>query len=197
VSGVRRWRRAWSGDEKRLGVESVKEWRTDALAVMGRRSGLRARCSQRCSTWWLTCKCHHTAVDTCRTCAAVCRSSRRTLTICCTKTYLVALNFMFLVRSTQWLNWRGGSRRISDPAPLIRDPLPLITDPVPHNWDPAPFCWDPPLCWVESKHQTLFKCHKSQTECLECSKTPGRRSGTPPLLSALRVRASALKASRL
>jgi len=26
------------------------------------------------------------------------------------------------------------------------------------------------------KHQTLFKCHKSQTECLECSKTPGRRS---------------------
>ena len=31
------------------------------------------------------------------TCAAGCRSSRRTLTICCTKTYLVALNFMFLV----------------------------------------------------------------------------------------------------
>ena len=24
------------------------------------------------------------------------------------------------------------------------------------------------------RHQTLFKCHKSQTECLECSKTPGR-----------------------
>ena len=41
------------------------------------------------------------------------------------------------------------------------------------------------------KHQTLFKCHKSQTECLECSKTPGRRSGTLPLLSALRARASA------
>ena len=66
----------------------------------------------------------------------------------------------------------GGSRRISDPAPLIWDPLPLITDPIPHNWDPAPFCWDTPLCWVESKHQTLLKCHKSQTECLECSKTP-------------------------
>jgi len=51
------------------------------------------------------------------------------------------------------------------------------------------------------KHQILFKCHKSQTvkakECLECSKTPGRRSGTPPLLSALRARASALQASRL
>ena len=47
------------------------------------------------------------------------------------------------------------------------------------------------------KHQTLFKCRKSQTECLECSKTPGRRSGTPPLLSALRARASALQASRL
>jgi len=56
-----------------------------------------------------------------------------------------------------------GSRRISDPAPLIWDPLPLMTDPVPHNWDPAPFCWDPPLCWVESKHQALFKCGKSQT----------------------------------
>jgi len=87
----------------------------------------------------------------------------------------------------------GGSRRISDPAPLIWDsPLPLMTDPVPHNWDPAPFCWDPPLCWVESKHQTLLKCHKSHTECPGCSKTPGRRSGTPPLLSALRARASAL-----
>ena len=59
------------------------------------------------------------------------------------------------------------------------------------------FCWDPPLCWVESKHQTLFKCHESQAECLECSKTPGRRSGTPPLLSALRARASTLQASRL
>jgi len=35
------------------------------------------------------------------------------------------------------------------------------------------------------KPQTLFKCNKSQTECLECSKTPGRRSGTQPLLSAL------------
>ena len=37
------------------------------------------------------------------------------------------------------------------------------------------------------KHQTLFKCHKSQTECVECTKTPGRRSGTPPLLSALQA----------
>jgi len=48
------------------------------------------------------------------------------------------------------------------------------------------------------KRQTLglFKCHKSQTECLECSKTPGRRSRTPPLLSAFRARASALQASR-
>ena len=26
------------------------------------------------------------------------------------------------------------------------------------------------------KRQTLFKCHKSQTECLECSKTPCRES---------------------
>ena len=32
------------------------------------------------------------------------------------------------------------------------------------------------------KLQTQFKCHKSQTESLECTKTPGRRSGTPPLL---------------
>jgi len=39
------------------------------------------------------------------------------------------------------------------------------------------------------KPQTLFKCHKNQTEC---SKTPGRRSGTPPLFSAVRARASAL-----
>jgi len=46
------------------------------------------------------------------------------------------------------------------------------------------------------KRQTLFKCHKSQTECPECSKTPGRRSGTPPLLSALRALASSLQASR-
>ena len=38
------------------------------------------------------------------------------------------------------------------------------------------------------KHQTLFKCHKSQTECVEYSKTPGRWSETPPLL-ALRARA--------
>jgi len=109
----------------------------------------------------------------------------------------------------------GRSRRISDPAPLLWDPLPPISDPVPHNWEPAPFCWDPPLCLVESiaiyshshlvirivaascKCQTLFKCHKSETECLECSETPGRRSGTPPLLSALRARASALQASRL
>jgi len=27
----------------------------------------------------------------------------------------------------------AGSRRISDPAPLIQDPLPLITDRVPHS----------------------------------------------------------------
>jgi len=40
---------------------------------------------------------------------------------------------------------------------------------------------------------TLLKCHKSQTECLECSKTPGQRSGTPPLLSAVRTPALALK----
>ena len=64
---------------------------------MGRRGGLRARCRERCGTLWITCKCHHTAVDTYRTCAAGCRNSRRTLTICCTKTYLVVLNFMFLV----------------------------------------------------------------------------------------------------
>jgi len=91
----------------------------------------------------------------------------------------------------------GGIAPDLDPAPLIRDPLPLITDPIPHNWDPAPFCRDPPLCWVESKHQTLFKLHKSQTECLECSKIPGRRSGTTPLLSALRARASAFQALHL
>ena len=42
------------------------------------------------------------------------------------------------VYSGQGLNW-GGSRRISDPAPLIWDPLPPITDHVPHNWDPATF----------------------------------------------------------
>ena len=48
---------------------------------------------------------------------------------------------------TQGLNW-GGSRWISDPAPLAWDPLPLITDPVPHIWDRAPFCWDLPLCTV-------------------------------------------------
>jgi len=78
----------------------------------------------------------------------------------------------------QGLNW------ISDPAPLIRDPLPLITNHVPHNWDPAPFCWDPPLCWVESKHQTLLECHKSQTECVECSKTPGRWQSLKTCLEA-------------
>ena len=44
------------------------------------------------------------------------------------------------------------------------------------------------------KRKTLFKCHKSQAECLEYSKTPGRRLGTPPLLSILRARASALQA---
>ena len=35
------------------------------------------------------------------------------------------------------------------------------------------------------KHQTLFKCHKSQTECLECSAV-----GNPTLLLAPRARAS-------
>jgi len=29
------------------------------------------------------------------------------------------------------------------------------------------------------KRQTVFKSHRSQTECLERLKTPGRRSGTP------------------
>jgi len=77
-------------------------------SAMGRHSGLRARCRHRCSTWWFTCKCHHTAVDYCRTCAAGCRNSRRTLTICCTKTYLVALNFMFLVRVSTALLYSGG-----------------------------------------------------------------------------------------
>jgi len=48
-----------------------------------------------------------------------------------------------------------------------------------------------------SKHRTLFKCLKSQTECLEYSKTPDRQSRTPSLLSVLRTRASALQASRL
>ena len=45
------------------------------------------------------------------------------------------------------------------------------------------------------KRQTLFKCHKSRTKCPERSKTHGLRSGTPPLLSALRARASTLNAS--
>jgi len=45
------------------------------------------------------------------------------------------------------------------------------------------------------KRQTLLKCHKSETQCLEYSKIPGRRSRIPPLLSALRARASALQAS--
>jgi len=124
------------------------------------------------------------------------------------------------------LNWGEGSHRISDPAPLVWDPLPIITDHVPHNWHLAPFCLDPPLCTVCSsiflcmmlcknvvvhshfficilsmlgvdkccKCQTLFKCHKW---CLECLKTHGRQSGTPPLLSVFRARASALQASRL
>ena len=94
----------------------------------------------------------------------------------------------------------GGSHRISDPAPLVRNPLPLITDHVPHNWDP-PLCtvcrWRiflsvmfcKKMCGHSvilhlstlgvdrcCKRQTLFKCRKSQTECLECSKTPCRES---------------------
>jgi len=61
------------------------------------------------------------------------------------------------------------------------------------------FCHLHSMLVVDScrKRQTLFKCHKSQIECLECSKTPGRRSGTPPLLSALRARASAPQTSHL
>ena len=43
---------------------------------MGRRETLRARCRNRCSTWWITCKCHRTLVDTCRTCAAGWRCRR-------------------------------------------------------------------------------------------------------------------------
>ena len=73
--------------------------------------------------------------------------------------------------SIRGLNW-GGSCRISDPAPLIWDPLPLIRDHVPHSWNPALFCWDPSLCWEESKHQTLFKCHKSQTKRLWMLENP-------------------------
>jgi len=42
------------------------------------------------------------------------------------------------------------------------------------------------------------KSKKNQkSECLDCSKTPGRQLGTPSLLSAFRARASALQASRL
>ena len=83
------------------------------------------------------------------------------------------VNYM---RRCMWLGsvtstWCQGLNWISDPAPFLRDPLPLITNHVPQNWDPAPFCWDLLLCLVESKHQTLFKSHKSQTECVECSKT--------------------------
>jgi len=85
----------------------------------------------------------------------------------------------------------AGVKLGGDPAPLIWDPLHIITDPVPHNWDPAPFCWDPTLCSVESKQQTLFKCHKSQTECLQCSKTPGN------LTSALGPLGSSFGPSRL
>ena len=54
-------------------------------------------------------------------------------------------------------------------------------------------CICPCFVWIDA-YQTLFKCHKSQKECLECSKIPGWWSGTPPLLSALRARASALQA---
>jgi len=108
--------------------------------------------------------------------------------------------------------------------PLITDPVPHNCDPAPFCWDPTlctvyvwvffcvciMFCkkcspsWS--FCHLHlstlgvgrcCNRKTLFKCHKSQTECLECSKTPGRRSGTPPLLSVLRARASALQASRL
>jgi len=102
--------------------------------------------------------------------------------VCCCMTLGAAVCHASYYTNMQGLNWG-----ISDPAPLIWDPLPLITHPVPHNWDPAHFRWNPPFGWVESKRQTLFKCHKSQTECLECSKAPGRRSGTPPLLSALQA----------
>ena len=34
------------------------------------------------------------------------------------------------------------------------------------------FCWDPPLCWVESKHQTLFKCDR----CAVCGVTRLQRT---------------------
>ena len=104
-----------------------------------------------------------------------------------------------------------GSHWISDPAPLVWDPLPLITDPTTeirhlgHSLYSSMFLCARCLvrkcspsrsfCHLHQsvlgvdrccKRQTLFKwhkCHKSQTDCLECSKTPGRRSGTPPLCS--------------
>ena len=63
------------------------------------------------------------------------------------------------------------------------DGLTLITDSdYRSQLRSGSFLLDPPLCWVESKHETPFNCYKSQTECLECWKTAGRRSGTPPLL---------------
>ena len=114
---------------------------------------------------------------------------------------------------------------IWDPLLLVNDPVPHNWDPSPFCWDPHHnsvqfifeyfFCTHDVLykrstsrsfCHLHlsvlgvdrcCKLQTLFKCHKSQTECLECSKTPDRRSETLPLLSTLRAQASALQASRL
>ena len=48
-------------------------------------------------------------------------------------------NTSAMCEQQQGLNWGGGFRRISDPAPLIWDPVPLITDFVPHNWGPGTF----------------------------------------------------------
>jgi len=101
---------------------------------------------------------------------------------------------------------------VRDPRPLITDRVPHSWDPAPFCWDP-PLCtvyiWvffsihnvfflkcspSRPFCQLHlfmlgvdkcCKCKTLFKCHKSQTECPECSKTPGRRSGTSPTLGSL------------
>ena len=94
-----------------------------------------------------------------------------------------------------------------DQLHLITDPVAHNWDPAPFCWDP-PLCtvyiWAFFLyawCFVKKyspsrsfchlhlsllgvdrwcKRQTLSKCHKSQTECLGLSKTPGQQPGGPP-----------------
>jgi len=55
----------------------------------------------------------------------------------------------------------------------------------------------PSLVWIDVASDKHYLNAIEVKQCVECSKTPGRRSGTPHLLSALRARASALQASCL